>query len=144
MRAKSLQLCPTLCDFMDYGLPSSSVYGILQARILDRVVMPSSWGSSQPGSCLLYWQIDSLPLAPPEKALFRSIRSYCSKLVSSTKLCLPEDRNHKTIPVPEHIEKLAGFLSAMCLAIQQYSYFLLYLDPLQVVRSVTGFLSYKI
>ena len=49
MRAKSLQLCPTLCDSMDYGPPSSSVCGILQARILDRVVMPSSWGSSQPG-----------------------------------------------------------------------------------------------
>ena len=28
------QLCPTLCDCMDYGLPGSSVDGILQARIL--------------------------------------------------------------------------------------------------------------
>ena len=28
------QLCPTLCDPMDCGLPGSSVHGILQARIL--------------------------------------------------------------------------------------------------------------
>ena len=29
------QLCPTLCDPMDYRLPGSSVHGILQARILE-------------------------------------------------------------------------------------------------------------
>ena len=34
MRAKSLQLCPTHCDPMDYSLPGSSVHGILQAEIL--------------------------------------------------------------------------------------------------------------
>ena len=33
--AKSLQSCPTLCDPMDYSWPSSSVHGILQARILE-------------------------------------------------------------------------------------------------------------
>ena len=40
--------CPTLCDPMDCSLPGSSVYGILQARILKWVAMPSSRGSSQP------------------------------------------------------------------------------------------------
>ena len=35
MCAKSLQLCPTLCDPMDCSLPGSSVHGILQARILE-------------------------------------------------------------------------------------------------------------
>ena len=29
------QLCPTLCNPMDWGLPGSSVHGILQARILE-------------------------------------------------------------------------------------------------------------
>ena len=43
--AKSLQLCPTLCDLMDTGF---SVHGILQARILEWAAMPSSRGSSQP------------------------------------------------------------------------------------------------
>ena len=42
------QLCPTLCDPMDYSPPGSSVRGILQARILEWVAMPSSRGSSRP------------------------------------------------------------------------------------------------
>ena len=46
--AKSLQSCPTLCDPMDCSPPGSSVRGILQARILEWVAMPSSRGSSQP------------------------------------------------------------------------------------------------
>ena len=46
--AKSLQLCPTLCDPMDCSLPGSSVHGILQARILEWVAMPFSRGSSHP------------------------------------------------------------------------------------------------
>ena len=33
---------------MDYSLPGSSVHRILQARILERVVIPFSMGSSQP------------------------------------------------------------------------------------------------
>ena len=48
MRAKLLQLCPTFCDLMDCSPPSFSVHGILQARILEWVVMPFSRGSSQP------------------------------------------------------------------------------------------------
>ena len=36
----------TLCDPMDCSPPSSSVHGILQARILKWVAMPSSRGSS--------------------------------------------------------------------------------------------------
>ena len=44
--AKSLQLCPTLCDPMDCSLPGSSVHVILQARILELVAMPFSRASS--------------------------------------------------------------------------------------------------
>ena len=40
---KVAQLCMTLCDFMDY-----TVHVILQARILEWVVFPFCWGSSQP------------------------------------------------------------------------------------------------
>ena len=46
-RAKSLESCPTLCDPMDCSLPGFSVPGILQARILEWVALPSSRGSSQ-------------------------------------------------------------------------------------------------
>ena len=35
------------CDCMDWSLPGSSVHGILQARILKWVAIPSSKGSSQ-------------------------------------------------------------------------------------------------
>ena len=41
LHAKSLQLCPNLCDPIDYSLAGSSVYGILQVRILAWVTMPS-------------------------------------------------------------------------------------------------------
>ena len=64
--AKSLQSCPTLCNPRDCGPQGSSVHGILQARILEWVAMPSSRGSSRPrnrthvsciswvGRCVLY------------------------------------------------------------------------------------------
>ena len=44
--AKSLQLCPTLCDPMNHSPPGSSVHEILQARILEWIAMPSFRGSS--------------------------------------------------------------------------------------------------
>ena len=44
---KLLQLCPTLCDPRDCRPPGSSDHGILQARILERVAISSSRGSSQ-------------------------------------------------------------------------------------------------
>ena len=47
MGAKSLQLCLTLYDATDCSLPGSSVHGILQARILEWIAVPSSRGSSQ-------------------------------------------------------------------------------------------------
>ena len=42
------QSCPTLCDPMDCSPPGSSVHGILQARKLEWVAVPSSQGSSWP------------------------------------------------------------------------------------------------
>ena len=42
LHARLLQSCLTLCDPMDCSLPGSSVHGILQARILRWVAMPSS------------------------------------------------------------------------------------------------------
>ena len=44
---KVAKSCPILCDPMDYSLPGSSVHGILQARILQWVAIPSSRGSSR-------------------------------------------------------------------------------------------------
>ena len=63
MCAKSLQSCLTLCDPVDCSPPSSSVYGIPQAGILEWVAMPSSRGSSWPrdrthistSTCIYRW-----------------------------------------------------------------------------------------
>ena len=40
------QWCPTLCNLTKCSRPGSSVHGIIQARILEWVAMPSSTGSS--------------------------------------------------------------------------------------------------
>ena len=60
VHAKSLQLCTGLCDPMDCSPPGSSVHGILQARLLEWVAMPSSRGCSPPRdqthiSCIDRW-----------------------------------------------------------------------------------------
>ena len=46
--AKSFQSFPTLCDPLDCSPPGSSVHGVLQARTLEWLAMPSPRGSSQP------------------------------------------------------------------------------------------------
>ena len=43
VKVKVAQLCPTVCDPMDYR-----VRGILQVTVLEWVVFPFSRGSSQP------------------------------------------------------------------------------------------------
>jgi hypothetical protein len=40
------ELCWTLCDPMGFSLPGSSIFGILQARILQWVAIPFSKGYS--------------------------------------------------------------------------------------------------
>ena len=42
------QLCLTLCNLTDCSPPGSFVHGILQARILEWITMPSSRGTSRP------------------------------------------------------------------------------------------------
>ena len=49
MYDKSLQACLTLHSPMHCSPRGSSVHGILQARILERVAISSSRGSSHPG-----------------------------------------------------------------------------------------------
>ena len=49
VHAKSLHLCPTLCDSMDHNLLGSSVHEILQARILEWVAFPLPGDLPDPG-----------------------------------------------------------------------------------------------
>ena len=50
MCAKPLQPCPSLCIPMDHSSAVTIFHGILQARILEWVVMPSSRAFSQSGN----------------------------------------------------------------------------------------------
>ena len=65
------QLCPALCDPMECSPPDSSAHGILQARTLQWIAMPSSRGSSQPRDQTWYpvLQADSLLFEPPGKQM---------------------------------------------------------------------------
>ena len=83
-----------LCDPRDCSLLVSSVHGILQARILEWIAMPSSRGLSQPGDqsnqCLLrrlHWQADSLPLAPTRKPIIHYMKYYFLSSYSVQSLC---------------------------------------------------------
>ena len=75
VHAKSLQSCLTLCDPKDCSPTGSSVHGILHARILVWVAMPSFRGIFPTQGwnlrllCLLPWQAASLLLAPPRKPM---------------------------------------------------------------------------
>ena len=75
MRAKSLQLYPTLFNLMDCSPPGSSVHGDSPGRntgvgchaIPFQGIFPTQ--RANPGlSCLLHWQVGSLPLVPPKEA----------------------------------------------------------------------------
>ena len=53
---------PTLCNPMDYSLPGFSVYGILQARIVEWAAMQGIFltqGWYLPLLGLLHWQVGS-------------------------------------------------------------------------------------
>ena len=67
-----VQFCLTLCDPMDCSPPGSSAYGILQAKILEWVALPSPVylpdAGIKPGSPAL--QADSLPSEPPALPLY--------------------------------------------------------------------------
>ena len=104
VHAKSLQSCPALCDPVDWSSSGLSLYGILQARILAWVAMPSSRRSFQPRdwtlvSCVLYWQVSSLPPVAPGKPMkcFSSVQF--SYLVVSDSLW-PHESQHARPPCP--------------------------------------------
>ena len=74
---KVAQLCPTLCDPMDY-----TVHGILQARILEWVVVPSPGylpnPAIEPRSPAL--QVDSLPAESQGKLSIFLQKILCVKI----------------------------------------------------------------
>ena len=69
MKVKMLvtQPCSTLWDPMDSSLPGSSIYGILQTRILEWVAIPFPEDFPDPEILSLALQADSLQSEPPSK-----------------------------------------------------------------------------
>ena len=88
VHAQSLQLYQTLFDPMDCSPPGFSVHGILQARILEWVAMPSSWQSSWPRD-----QTSLLHLLHCWQILYRWVTSavLCLVTQSCLTLCNPVD-----------------------------------------------------
>ena len=84
------QSCPTLCDSVDCSPPGSSVHGILQARILEWVAMPSCRGSSQPrnqtgiSDLSPALQADSLPAELPGRPKSFQAPQACPDRITQT------------------------------------------------------------
>ena len=112
-----LQLCLTFWNPMDCSLPDSSVHGILQARILEWVVMPSSRGSSPPRdgtwvSCMTDWFFTAEPLGKP----LRVLRDHFSLewMVRKTHLGTAERKTCSVLALGENWEiwgKPKGFMN---------------------------------
>ena len=85
------QSCPTNCDPVDCSPPGSPVYGILQARILECVAMPSLGHLPDPGIKLRSpaLQADSLPAEPPGKVNNTGVGS----LSLFQQICLTQELN---------------------------------------------------
>ena len=89
--------CLTLCDLMNSSPPGSSAHWILQANtgvgchFLLQGIFPTQ-GLNPCFLCLLHWQVDSLPLAPPGNPLIQSREqkiSYPSASVTKTNMSFP-------------------------------------------------------
>ena len=61
MNVLVVQLCPILCDPVDWGPPGSSVHGIFHARILEGLPFPTPEDLPYPG-------IKPMSLASPKLA----------------------------------------------------------------------------
>ena len=91
------------CSSKDCSLPGSSVHGILQARILERVARPSSRRSSRPRDqihvCLhlLHCRRNSLSTKSPQ---FSSVAQLCQTL------CDPTDCSTPSFPIHHQLQKL--------------------------------------
>ena len=114
MLGQQLQSCLTLCDTVDCSLAGFPIHEILQATVLEWIVLPSSRGSSQlrdqthifsPASPALV--ADSLPLSN-WGSLFLLFSQFSSVTQSCLTLCNPMDCSTPGLPVrhqlPEFIQ----------------------------------------
>ena len=93
-----------LCDAVDSSPPGSSAHGILQARILEQVAIPSSRGSSWPMAQTLISNIPCLGIG-----FFSTSATCCCCSVTQLHptLCNPMDSNMPGFPVHHQLPELA-------------------------------------
>ena len=116
------QSCPILCHPMDCSPPGSSVLGILQARTLEWVSMPSSRGSSPSRDqtwvfCIALGFFTTEPLEKPMVALFLFFffffkgNSILFSLVLVS-IYIPTTPKCRRVPLSQHLQhlSLANFL----------------------------------
>ena len=106
------RLCPTPCNLMDWSPPGASVHRNFQARILERVAISFSRGSSQPRDqthtfCLEDGSFISVPPGKPHwwtaLALFNS-----APLANRVPLDLSWAPQHSTPLSPRHSFQLSS------------------------------------
>ena len=105
VHAKLLQLCPTLCDPMDYSPQGSSVHGIFQARILEWVAFSFSRGASRVrdptfNSCVSNIAGRFFTTEPLRKPAAAAAAAAAKSLQSCPTLCDPRDGSPPGFPVP--------------------------------------------
>ena len=105
--AKSLHLCLTLCELTDCSLSGSSVYGILQARLLEWVATLSFRGSSRPRdqTQFSYLSCISRQVLYRQHHLRRPSHTYQIRSVTQScpTLCDPMNRSTPGLPVPHQL-----------------------------------------
>ena len=115
VHAKSLQLCPTLCNPMDYSPLGSSVHGdspgkntgvgchaLLQGILLTQGLNPHPLS-------LLHWQACSLPVAPPGKPFINPHLA----------LILPKQKRSLCLDIPSQCLHALVSSSALCWKVGQ-------------------------
>ena len=87
------QSCPTLCNPMDYSLPSSSVHGIFQAIVLEWIAISFFRGSSWPRdrSCVSHIVDRRFTIWAIRKVQFSTRTQFSSVAQSGPTLCDPMD-----------------------------------------------------
>ena len=84
--AKSLQLCPTLCDPIDSSPPGSPIPGILQARTLEWVAISffNAWKwKMKVKSLSCVWPLETPWFLPGFSVKFSSVAQLCPTLCFS-------------------------------------------------------------